>query len=329
VTALAPVLEAFFTERLGRQRHASTHTVASYRDSFRLLLSFAAKRSGKAPSDLGFEDLDADLVAAFLVHLEQERHNSVRTRNARLAAIRSFYRYASYREPAHAALIQRVLAIPEKRTDRRVVSYLTARESEALLAAPDPGTWIGRRDGVLLAITLQTGVRVSELTALCWRDVALGAGPHLRVHGKGRKERCTPLTRPSVALVRAWMRECDGQPDEPVFPTRRHGALSRDAVEKLLDKYVAAARLGCRSLEAKTVTPHTLRHTCAMRLLEAGVETSVIALWLGHEHVQTTQIYLHGDLSLKEKALARTAPPNTRPGRYRPPDKLMAFLEGL
>jgi integrase/recombinase XerD len=329
MTALAPVLEAFFTERLQSQRHASAHTVASYRDSFRLLLGFAAARTGKAPSDLGFDDIDADLVAAFLAHLEHERHNSVRTRNARLAAIRSFFGYASYREPGHAALIQLVLAIPEKRIERRVVSYLTAAEADVLVDAPDSETWTGRRDRALLAVTLQTGVRVSELTALCWRDVALGAGPHVRVHGKGRKERCTPLTRPSVAVLKAWMRECGGDPDGPVFPTRRRGPLGRDAVGKLLDKYVALASLDCPGLATKKVTPHTLRHTCAMRLLEAGVETSVIALWLGHEHIQTTQIYLHGDLSLKERALARTAPAHARPGRYRPPDRLMAFLEGL
>ena len=329
MSAVAPVLEAFFSERLARQRHASPHTVASYRDGFRLLLGFAAGRAGRPPSQLGFEDLDAETVGAFLDHLEHERGNSVRTRNARLAAVRSFYRYAAYREPQHAALIARVLAIPDKRGRRRVVSYLTVAESAALLAAPDPGTWTGRRDHALLAVALQTGLRVSELTALRWADVALGSGPHVHVLGKGRKDRCTPLTRESVALLKAWRRESGGCPDDPVFGTRRHGDLCRDSVEKLVGKHVAAAATTRPSLARKNVTPHTLRHTCAMRLLEAGVDTAVIALWLGHESVQTTQIYLHGDLSLKEKALARTAPVGTPPGRYRPPDRLMAFLEGL
>jgi integrase/recombinase XerD len=329
VSAIAPSLEGFFTERLGRQCHASAHTVTAYRDTSKMLLRFAAERTGKAPSALGFEDLDAALVGAFLEHLEHERSNTVRTRNARLAAIRSFFRYASYREPAHADSIARVLSIPEKRTHRTMVTYLTAAESAALLAAPDRDLWVGRRDHALLATALQTGVRVSELTGLCWKDVMLGSGPHVVVHGKGRKERCTPLTRHSVAVLRAWAKETGGQSDNPVFPSRRHGPLSSDAVSDLVAKYTGLAAVGCPTLATKSTTPHTLRHTCAMRLLEAGVETSVIALWLGHEHIQTTQIYLHADLTIKEKALARTAPPGTPVGRYRPPDRLLAFLEGL
>jgi site-specific recombinase XerD len=329
MSAIAPALEAFFTERLVRQNHVSPHTVASYRDAFRMLLSFAADETGKAPSDLGFEDLDAGLIGAFLEHLEHERANTVRTRNTRLAAIRSFFRYATYREPAHAASIARVLAIPEKRTHRNIVTYLTAAESAALLAAPDREIWVGRRDHAILAVMLQTGVRVSELTRLNWVDVGLGAGPHILVHGKGRKERCTPLTRHSVGVLRTWAKETGDNPQAPVFTSRRHGPLSTDAVSDLVAKYTALGVATCPTLVTKKVTPHTLRHTCAMRLLEAGVDISVIALWLGHEHIQTTQIYLHADLTLKEKALARTAPPDTPVGRYRPPDKLLAFLESL
>jgi integrase len=329
MTSLAPTLEAFFTERLYRQLHASPHTVRAYRDTFRLLLDFAHHRTGITPSRLDLADLDAPLVAAFLDHLEHERHNTVRTRNARLAAIHSMFRFASYREPAHAAVIQRVLAIPDKRARRAIVSFLSPVEIDALLAAPDRTTWIGRRDHALLVTAVQTGLRVSELTALRRRDVVLSAGAHVRCDGKGRKQRCTPLTRHTVAVLRTWLAELDGDPDHPVFPTRRGGPLNPDSVGDLVDRHVAVARQHCARWTARNVTPHTLRHTAAMQLLDAGVETSVIALWLGHEHTQTTQVYLHGDLTMKERALARTAPPNTPPGRYRAPDSLIAFLEAL
>jgi integrase/recombinase XerD len=329
MTAVAPTLEAFFTERLGHQRHASPHTIASYRDAFRLLLGYARAHTGKEPSDLDFADLDADLIAGFLDHLEHQRHNTTRSRNPRLTAIRSFYRFVSYREPAHAALIQQVLAIPDKRTRRSVVSFLNVSEIDALLTAPDRTTWTGRRDHALLTLTIQTGLRVSELTGLRTADVTLATGPHLLVEGKGRKERATPLTRHSVAVLRTWIAERGPDPTAVVFPTRTGNVLSTDAVADLVAKHVTHAALSCPALQAKHVTPHTLRHTCAMQLLAAGVDTSVIALWLGHEHVQTTQIYLHGDLSIKERAIARTAPAHTPAGRYHPPDKLLAFLEGL
>jgi integrase/recombinase XerD len=329
MTAVAPTLEAFFTERLGQQRHASPHTIASYRDAFRLLLSYARTHTGKEPSDLDFADLDAKLIAAFLDHLEHQRHNTIRSRNARLTAIRSFYRFVSYREPAHAALIQHVLAIPEKRTRRTVVSFLNVSEIDALLTAPDRSTWTGRRDHALLALTIQTGLRVSELTRLTTADVTLSTGPHLLVEGKGRKERATPLTRHSVAVLRTWIAERGPEPTAALFPTRTGHALSADAVADLVTKHLTHAALSCPTLRAKHVTPHTLRHTCAMQLLASGVDTSVIALWLGHEHVQTTQIYLHGDLTIKEQAIARTTPAHTPPGRYHPPDKLLAFLESL
>jgi integrase/recombinase XerD len=329
MTALAPVMEGFFTERLIGQRRASAHTVASYRDTFRLLLGFAQHQTGKAPSKLDLEDLDAVLVSAFLDHLERERHNSVPTRNNRLAAIHSLFTYAALRHPEHAALIQRVLAIPAKRTDRQLVSFLTDDEVDALLAAPDRGTWVGRRDHALLLVAIQTGLRVSELTALACGDVELSAGAHLRCHGKGRKERITPLTAEACAVLRVWLAERCGQPGDAVFPSRRGGPLSSDAVAVLVTRHTRIAARRCPSLLAKAVTPHVLRHTCAMRLLAVGVDTSVIALWLGHEGVETTHIYLHADLAIKERALARTAPTGTNPGRYRAPDSLLAFLESL
>jgi len=329
VSALAPVMEGFFTERLIAQRRASPHTVASYRDTFRLLLGFVQRRTGKAPSKLGIEDLDAVVIGAFLDHLEAERHNSVRTRNNRLAAIHSLFAYAALRHPEHAALIQRVLAIPAKRTDRQLVSFLTDDEVDALLAAPDRDTWVGRRDHALLLVAVQTGLRVSELTSLTRADVELGVGAHLRCHGKGRKERITPLTTQVCAVLQVWLAERRGAPTDVVFPSRRGGRLSSDAVAFLVTKHARTATKCSPPLGTKSVTPHVLRHTCAMRLLAVGVDISVIALWLGHEGVETTQIYLHADLAIKERALARTAPTGTTPGRYRAPDSLLAFLEGL
>ena len=327
MTALAPTLQAFFTDRLVAQKNASPHTLTAYRDTLRLLLVFTAQQHGTAPADLRFEDLDAPLVGAFLDHLEQDRGNSVRTRNARLAAIHSLFRYAALRHPDHAALIARVLAIPPKRFYRAVVSFLDEREVAALLAAPDTRYWIGRRDQALLMLAVQTGLRVSELTGLCCGDVHLGHGPQVRCVGKGRKERCTPLTSTTVAVLQAWLAERDGRPEQPVFPTNRGRPLSRDAVGWLLAKHAATAQHDCPSIGGKTITPHVLRHTAAMRLLHAGVDTSVIALWLGHEKTDTVQIYLHADLTLKERALARTAPLTAKTARYQPPDTLLAFLE--
>jgi integrase/recombinase XerD len=329
MTALAPTLQAFFTDRLTRQKNASPHTITAYRDTLRVLLGFAWQRTGIPPSQLGIDDLDAPLIAAFLDHLEHERGNSARSRNARLAAIHSLFHFAALRHPEHAAVISRVLAIPPKRFTRAVVSCLTDQETHALLAAPDTSRWIGRRDHALLAVAIQTGLRVSELTGLRRQDVSLGRGAHLNCTGKGRKQRCTPLTSHTVTILQAWLRERRGQPSDPLFPTSRGRALSRDTVALLITRHAATAGQSCPSLRAKTITPHTLRHTAAMRLLHAGVDTSVIALWLGHEKTDTVQIYLHADLSLKERALARTTPPGTAPGRYRPPDDLLAFLEAL
>jgi integrase/recombinase XerD len=329
VTALAPTLEAFFTDRLARQRRASTHTVAAYRDSFRLLLDYLHRRSGKTPSRLQLEDLDADVITAFLAHLENDRTNSVRTRNARLAALHSFFRFAALRHPEHAWLIQRVLAIPPKRAGKGIVAFLTPAEVEALLAAPDRSTRIGRRDHALLMLALQTGLRVSELTGLCWCDVELGTGAHVRTRGKGRKDRCTPLIVQTVAVIGGWMREQHPLPIDPVFPGRANAKLSSDAVQRMIAKHTAAAARRCPTLHAKRVAPHVLRHTAAMTLLAAGVDQTVIALWLGHERVETTDIYIHGDMTIKERAISRTAPPGTRSRRYKAPDPLLAFLEAL
>jgi len=329
MTALAPTLQAFFTDRLVRQRHASGHTVAAYRDTLRLLLGYAAERTARAPSALDIADLDAPLIGGFLDHLERGRGNSVRTRNARLAAIHSLFRFAALAHPEHAASIARVLAIPPKRCDQALISYLTEPEVDALLASCDPATWTGRRDHALLLLAVQTGLRISELTGLTRADAHLGAGAHVACHGKGRKDRITPLTSATVTVLRDWLAEHHADPGAPLFPTRRGTPLSRDAIEHRLAHYTELAADRCPSLHGKTVTAHVLRHTTAMRLLHAGVDTSVIALWLGHVSVETTQIYLHADLELKEQALARTRPPNGRTGRYQPRDHLLAWLEAL
>jgi integrase/recombinase XerD len=329
MTALAPTLQAFFTERLEGQRHASPNTIAAYRDTLRLLLGFAAKQLHRTPSQLEIGDLNAQLIAAFLTHLETERGNSVKTRNARLAAIHSLYRYAALRHPEHAQDIQRVLAIPPKRSDRALVTFLNPVEIDALLAAPDRSTWTGRRDHTLLLTATQTGLRASELTGLNCGDLHLATGAHLTCRGKGRKQRITPLTATTAAVLRVWLAERARQPEAPLFPTSRGKQLSRDALEHRLAKHTSTAAQRCPSLIDKKITLHTLRHTAAMQLLHAGVDTTVIALWLGHERVDTTQIYLHADLALKEKALERTKPPDVKPGRYQPPDRLLAFLEAL
>jgi integrase/recombinase XerD len=329
MSLLSPTLQAFFTDRLIRQRAASPHTIAAYRDALRLLLAFVANRLSLEPSTLHVDHLDAPLIADFLDYLENERGSSVRTRNARLAAIRSLFRYAAHRHPDHAAVIQRVLAIPPKRCDRKLVTFLTEEEVQALLSAPNPDTWTGRRDRALLRLAVQTGLRVSELIGLRRADVHLGGGAHVSCLGKGRKQRITPLTKASVTHLREWLSERAAQPAQPLFTTRTGRALSRDALEHRIAGHASDAAQVCSSLRTKKVTMHVLRHTAAMRLLQAGVDTSVIALWLGHEQVETTQIYVHADLGLKERALARTTPADVKPGRYRPPDSLLTFLEGL
>jgi integrase/recombinase XerD len=329
VTALAPTLQAFFTDRLIRQRNASAHTIAAYRDTWRLLLGYAATKVGSPPSQLDLADLDAPLIADFLDHLELERGNHVRTRNARLAAIHSLFRFAALAHPEHAETISRVLAIPPKRFDKALITYLAEPEVDALLGCCDQATWTGRRDHALLLLMVQTGLRISELIGLTCADVHLGPGAHVACHGKGRKDRITPLTGGTVAALREWLTEHGGDQNAPLFATRRGDELSRDAIEHRLAHYARQAADRCASLHDKTITAHVLRHTTAMRLLHAGVDTSVIALWLGHVSVDTTPIYLHADLELKEKALARTRPPNSRTGRYQPSDSLITWLEAL
>jgi site-specific recombinase XerD len=324
------LLERFFTQRLMAQRQVSPHTIASYRDTFRLLLRFTEKRLHKPPSSLSLSDLQPALIEAFLDELEQARGNSARSRNLRLTAIRSFLRYAAGEEPTQAGLIQRVLAMPSKRQARKLVAFLTRPEVEALLAAPDQSTWVGRRDYAFLAVGLQTGLRLSEMTGLQRTDLTLEAGAHVHCIGKGRKERRTPLTKQVVAILKRWLQEPSHGVGQILFPNARGGRLSADGVQYLLAKHVAVARQRCPSLALKHVTPHVLRHTAAMELLQAGVDRSVIALWLGHESIETTQIYLDADLALKERALAKLAQTDAKPpGRYRPDDQLLAFLKGL
>jgi site-specific recombinase XerD len=329
MTLLAPSLQAFFTERLITQRNSSPQTIAAYRDTFRLLLTFARQQTGKQPFQLDIDDLDAPLIGAFLTHLEQDRGNSSRTRNARLGTIHSFYRYTALNHPEHAHTIARVMAIPTKRHERNTVCYLDLDEIKALLAAPDQATWLGRRDHALLVLMIQTGVRVSELVGLHVCDVHLGTGAHCRVLGKGRKKRSTTLTRETIQTLHQWLAERQGQPHEPLFPTRQGRPLSRHTVGALVAKHAATAAGGCPSLKVKRVTPHTLRHTNAMLLRAKNVDIATIALWLGHESTQATHIYEHADPALKEKAIARTAPLGAKPGRYRPSDTLLAFLETL
>lgn len=329
MSALAPTLQAFFTERLARQRRVSPQTVASYRDTLRLLLCFVQTHTGKVPSSLDWDDLDVDVISAFLDHLETERSNSVRTRNLRLTAIRSLFSYAALCHPEHAGLIQRVLAIPTKRFDKRTITYLTAEEAVALIDAPDQSRWEGRRDRALLVLGLLTGLRVSELIGLDCGDVVLGTGAHVRCEGKGRKQRAVPLAGPVQATLRVWLAERAGGPGDPLFPTRTGRRMSRDAVERRVAIHADVATQRCSSLQSKRLHPHVLRHSCAMSLLQARVDTSVIALWLGHSDPRSTEAYIHADLTIKERALAMTAPPSVKPGRYRPADDVLAFLESL
>lgn len=330
VTDLASLLQPFFLERLIKQRDVSPNTVDSYSIAFKLLLKFARKQLKKAPSKLLLEDLDAPFIGRFLDHLESKRGNSARTRNARLAAIHSFFKYVAFREPRHSALIQRVLDIPIKRWEKKPVDFLKRNEVEALLQAPDLSTWLGRRDRALMTLMVQTGLRVSETIGLCFKDVELSGPCYVRCTGKGRKERLTPIKPPVAAILRDWSKECKARPQEPLFPnSRNRGHLSRDAVEYMLKKHVKVAQEQCPSLADKRVTPHVLRHSCAMNMLQTGTDHAVIALWLGHESSDSTQCYLHADMEMKQKALEKTAPFDLPSGRYRPPDSLMSFLQGL
>ena len=328
MTVIAPTLQAFFTERLTKQRDASPRTIASYRDTLRLLLNFVHNTTGRQPSQLDWTELDEPVIAAFLQHLEHQRHNNPRTRNLRLTAIRSLFRYAALRHPEHAAVFQRVLSIPPARFDRRTVTFLTGPECQALIDAPDLNRWEGRRDRAMLMLTIHAGLRVSELTAINCSDLTLGTGAHVRVTGKGRKDRAVPLTLPAKAVLDVWITERGGGP-HPLFPTRTGRRLSRDAVASRLHVHVITAAQHCETLRGKRVHPHVLRHSCAMALLQAGVDSTVIALWLGHADTSSTQPYIHADMTIKERALALLTPPDATPGRYTPSDDVLRFLDEL
>ena len=327
--SLPSLIQRFFTQRLLEQQGLSSHTVASYSDTFRLLLGFATQQLGRAPSKLLTEELDVPFMEKFLRHLEQRRGNSVRTRNTRLAAVHAFFRFVAISEPALGLQCQRILAIPAKRYEHGPVEFLTEEETNALVTAPDAETWIGRRDRTLLLIAVQTGLRNSELTSLKRQDVALGTGAHVRCFGKGRKMRCTPLQPDAIAMLKDWLKRQPGEPGDPVFPSSRGGHLSADALQRLVSRHAATASRTCPSLKEKSVTPHSLRHAAAMSLLQRGIDLSVIALWLGHESSETTEIYLHADMRLKERALAHANASGLVPTRFKPPDPLLAFLESL
>lgn len=326
---LPKYVQRFFTERLITQLYASPNTIASYRDTFRLLLRFAEVQLGHPPTNLQISHLDATLIGRFLVHCEEERGNSARSRNTKLAAIRSFFKYVANNEPQLLLHCQKILSMPSKRYEKRVINFLQRDEIDAILAAPDTTTWFGRRDQTLLLLMIQTGLRVSEAISLKMSDVELGTGAHVRCSGKGRKERATPLRSDCRNSLRLWLDETLPNRGDSLFTSKIGRALSRDAVERLVRKHVAAASSSCPSLAVKRVTPHVLRHTAAMQLLQSGVDRTVIALWLGHESVETTQMYLHADIKLKERAMERTQTAETPPGRYQPADDLLVFLESL
>lgn len=327
--SLAALIQSFFTDRLCAQLEASSNTVTSYRDTFRLFLGFASEETGKQPINLCMEDLHADMVGSFLIHLENVRGNSARSRNARLSAIRSFFRFVAITEPAYMQQCQRILSMPNKRYIKRTIDFLTCEEMNALLSAPDRSSWIGQRDHAILALALQTGLRASELVNLRRRDFVTGVGAHVCCIGKGRKQRCTPVGKEVHKVLSSWVKANAGADSDPLFPTIRGGKLSRDALERIVKKYTQMASKSCPSIANKKISPHVLRHSTAMNLLSHGVDQTVIALWLGHESVETTQIYVHADLALKEKALAKMLAPTTKPGRFQPDDELLAYLEGL
>jgi integrase/recombinase XerD len=326
---LSALVQKFFTDRLYTQMEASPHTIASYRDTFRLLLKFAGDKTGKTPTRLSVDDLDVEMIGEFLNDIENVRKNNARSKNTRLAAIRSFFRFVAINEPAYMLHCQKILSISGKRYVKRSVEYLNAQEMQALLNAPDCSTWMGRRDRAILTIALQTGLRASELVNLQCCDIVLETGAHVRCEGKGRKRRATPLRRETVIVMKNWLKERQGSDHDPLFPTMRGDKMSRDALEHLVKRHIKTASKSCPSLIGKRVSPHVLRHSTAMDLLHHGIDQAVIALWLGHESIETTQVYIHADMKLKEKALAKMSNPSISPGRYKPDDKLLSFLESL
>ena len=327
--SLATLLRAFFLERLTAQRNASPQTVAAYRDSFRLLLQFAHQHVGKTPECLELKDVDAPLVLAFLDHLERDRHNTIRSRNARFAAIRSFMHFAAFKDPTALPSIQRVLAIPMKRFDKPLLGFLSKDEIQAILDAPPTDRWSGQRDRIMFATLYNTGARVSEVTGLRVADVVLDGSACVLLHGKGRKDRSVPLWRTTTTQLRHWLPRIDSRPDRPLFPSASGGRLTRPAVTARLRLAVQQAAARCPSLTKRRVSPHSVRHSMAMHMLQAGVDITVIALWLGHENPATTHMYVEADLTMKERALQAVQPPSIKQTRYRPTDRLLAFLQGL
>ena len=327
--SLASLVQYFFTQHLCEHKRSSPRTVIAYRDTFRLLLSFLQARTGRAPTLLTVADLDAPAILAFLEHLEGDRHNTIRSRNVRLGAIRSFFRVVAVRDPANLVIVNRVLAIPSKRTDRRLVTYLTRVEMDAVLAAPDPATWLGRRDHALLLTMYNSGARASETLGLRCGQVALGTNSTIQLHGKGRKERIVPLWPQTARILQRWFNELKATPDSLAFRTIRGTMLSADGLNYLLQQAVHRASTDCPSLLTKRVTPHVLRHTTAMHLLQSGVDITVIALWLGHESIETTHGYVEADLASKQKALDKLAPAQGQIERFQPQDELLRFLSAL
>ena len=323
------LLQQFFMERLMEQRNVSPQTVAAYRDNFRLLLQFAQDHLGKTPERLTLIDLDAPLILAFLNHLEGERHNTVRTRNARFAAIRSFLHFAANKDPTALSVIQRVMAIPMKRFDKPMLGFLSRTEMQAVLDAPDTATWCGQRDRVMFATLYNTGGRVSEITGMRVADVALEGSAAARIRGKGRKERSVPLWRTTAAEIRRWLAQIDSRPDRPLFPSRSGTQLTRPAVMARLHLAVESAASACPQLAKRRVSPHSIRHSTAMHMLQGGVDITVIALWLGHESPTTTHMYVEADLAMKERALNAVQPPRLKQKRYQPTDSVLHFLQTL
>lgn len=332
MSTLTATLQAFFTTYLSGQRAASPHTISAYRDTWRMLLTYLHDTTGTRPADIEFTDLGVEAITGFLQYLETQRHNTVRTRNARLAAIHSVFSYAAYRHPEHTDVIARVLAIQTKNTHSTIVTYLTDSEVDALLHGPDQATPTGRRDHAILLTLITTGLRVGELIALTHQDLHLTKPAHLRVHGKGRKDRITPLNPATATTLRRWIAENPAHHQRsPVFTAQGSTtSISTDAIAARIRVHATTAAATCPTLLGKNVTPHTLRHTTAMRMLDAGIDITTIALWLGHESTESTESYLHADLGMKQRALDRLTPPSTpTTRRYRPDDQLLTFLEAL
>jgi integrase/recombinase XerD len=326
---LSSLVQYFFTQHLCEHRRSSARTIVAYRDTFRLLLNFLQARTGRAPTALTLADLDAPAILAFLDHIETERHNQIRSRNARLGAIRSFFRIVAVRDPANLGLVNRVLAIPTKRTDHRLVTYLTRVEMDAVLAAPDPATWLGRRDHSLLLTMYNSGARASEIINLRCTQVTFSSNTYVQLHGKGRKERTVPLWPQTARVLQRWFHELEATADSLAFPTIRRTVLSADGLNHLLQHAVQRAATDCPSLLTKRVTPHVIRHATAMHLLQSGVDIATIALWLGHESIETTHGYVEADLASKQRALEKLAPAQGQLQRYQPEDELLRFLAGL